>query len=473
MPITTTPSGGPQGEFSTYTPIYAQTLSSTASSITFSNVPLAYTDLQLVCQTVASGSALNLTVNVNGDAAANYGITSLFARSEGAGTAATSVRASNTSYALANYGTATTTDARSVSRIDFLNYSNNTTFKPIIVRAATSPGNSTFSGNEIITNHWRSTAPISSITLGGGTFASGSTFTLYGIKAAAAPFIPTKAAGGDIVVSDGTYAYHAFLASGTFSAAQSLTCDFMMVGGGGGGGFDSAGGGGAGGFRLLTSQSFTAAQYPVVVGAGGAGSTNYGVNANGGNSSFNSLSAAGGGQGGNGGEAGQNGGSGGGATGGGNFTLIGSGNTPSTSPSQGNNGGQGIFGTSGNRPSGGGGGAGAAGSNGSGSTAGNGGIGAGGVSYTNYAIIDAMAAATGTGVLSSGNYYFASGGGGSVGVSGTAGGSGGIGGGGNGGKSGSTSPTAGSANTGGGGGAGSTNTGASGASGIVIVRYLL
>ena len=44
MPITTTPSGGPQGEFSTYTPISAQTLSRAVSSVTFSNIPTTFTD---------------------------------------------------------------------------------------------------------------------------------------------------------------------------------------------------------------------------------------------------------------------------------------------------------------------------------------------------------------------------------------------------------------------------------------------
>lgn len=333
MAITTTPSGGPQGEFSTYTPVYSQTLSSTAASVIFSNVPQGYTDLQIVCQTIASGSALNLTININGDAASNYSITSLYGRSEGAGTGVSSIRANNTTYALANYGTATTTDVRSISRIDVLNYSNNTTFKTIISKAATAPGNSTFSGNELLVNLWRSTDPVTSITLGGGTFAAGSTFTLYGIKAATTQFIPTKAFGGDVITSDGYYVYHTFLSSGTFTVAQSLTADYLVVAGGGGtipqsSGYYSGGGGGGGMRSSVTPTGgggsaesalslTTGTACTVIVGAGAAAAPygRYGIQGN--NSSFHTITSIGGGYGSNGpgatsGNAGS-GGSGGGA----------------------------------------------------------------------------------------------------------------------------------------------------------------
>ena len=458
MPITTTPSGGPQGEFSTYTPIYSQTLSSTASSITFSNIPQTYTDLQLVCQTLASSSALNLTVNVNGDTATNYSITSLYARSEGAGTGVSSIRATNTTYALANYGTATTTNARSVSHVDFLDYSNSTTFKPIIVRASTASGNTTFSGNEIIANQWRSLAAITSITLGGGTFASGSTFTLYGIKAAVgAP----KATGGDLVYSDSAYWYHIFNTTGSFTPVTSLTCDYLVVAGGGGSGQGTGGGGGAGGYRTSIGVGQTTlssgTSYAVTIGAGGTGGA-AGTQTNGASSSFvisggTTITSAGGGRGGTFQFASAAGGSGGG----GGYYQSGAttgpgaaGNTPSTSPSQGNNGGDGREGDP-NYGSGGGGGAGAAGGSANTSQSGNGGAGA-------------LSSITGL-------YYAGGGGGGAdssrVNVAGT----GGIGGGGNGATS-SNVGNAGTANTGGGAGGGGAGRGNNGGSGVVVVRYL-
>jgi hypothetical protein len=465
--ITTTPSGGPQGEFSTYTPVYSQTLSSTAPSVIFSNIPQEYTDLQVVCQTIASGSALNLTININGDAASNYGITSLYGRSEGAGTGVSSIRASNATYALANYGTATTTDVRSISRIDVLNYSNNTTFKTIICRAATAPGNSTFSGNELIANLWRSTVPITSITLGGGTFAAGSTFTLYGIKAAATQFVPTKAFGGDTVVSDGTYAYHVFRTSGRFVPYSALSCDYLVVAGGGGAGSTAGGGGGAGGLRAFMSQSISTSQ-TVTIGSGGAGGAgSYNTAASGSSTSFGSSSVSGGGGGGGDAGAGANGGSGGG--GGGSSisrTTGGTGNSGGYSPSEGYGGGQ-------NHSSyetapyaaGGGGGAGGAGQTAPATNQG----GYGGVGVSVYNSVDFSSWLTATGLGSDGK--LAGGGGGATYNSGTSG-AGGSGGGGKGGVG--ATGSYGVVNTGGGaGGGGISSVGGSGGSGLVIVRYAL
>ena len=91
MPITTTPSGGPQGEFSTYTPIYAQTLSSATSSITFSNIPTTFTDLVLVFNGTRSAAG-ETNLRFNDDTASNYSRTFLY----GDGTSAVSGRQSNT-----------------------------------------------------------------------------------------------------------------------------------------------------------------------------------------------------------------------------------------------------------------------------------------------------------------------------------------------------------------------------------------
>ena len=64
--------------------------------------------------------------------------------------------------------------------INVQNYSNSTTYKTTLSRHSTQ-----FAGAFVGT--WRNTAAITSITiinLGAGGFASGSTFTLYGITAA-------------------------------------------------------------------------------------------------------------------------------------------------------------------------------------------------------------------------------------------------------------------------------------------------
>ena len=63
----------------------------------------------------------------------------------------------------------------------FMNYANTTTYKTVIGRA-----NNAGYGADTSVGVWRNTAAISTITLTALTanFASGSTFTLYGIKAA-------------------------------------------------------------------------------------------------------------------------------------------------------------------------------------------------------------------------------------------------------------------------------------------------
>ena len=61
------------------------------------------------------------------------------------------------------------------------NYANTTTYKTMISRASDATQNAI-----AYVGLWRSTSAINSITLSvsAGTFAIGSTFTLYGIKAA-------------------------------------------------------------------------------------------------------------------------------------------------------------------------------------------------------------------------------------------------------------------------------------------------
>jgi hypothetical protein len=449
MPITTTPSGGPQGEFSTCTPIYATTISSNTSAITLSNIPTTFTDLVLVISVISTSNVGNyIHLQYNGDTGSNYSTTIL----SGTGSGAVSQRFSNrTNFNIDYYATPNTTVGTRIVQIQ--NYSNTTTFKTGLLRADRAAGTDNAGGTDATVGLWRSTAPITSITITHDTaqFASGSTITLYGIKAAATQFIPTKAAGGDIVASDGTYAYHAFLTSGTFNPAQSLSCDYLVVAGGGGGG--TRGAGGAGGYRSATAVSIST---PISVTVGGGGS----IDTNGSDSIF-SITSTGGGKGATSTNAG-NGGSGGGGYNDGatNFTA-GTGNTPSTSPSQGNNGGAGGGAT--RYTGGGGGGAGEPGSPGQSGDVPRAG-GAGGIGSNAHSSWLSVVGLGGSG-------YLAGGGGGG----GDTGGAGGSGGGGKGADAATNTAVAGTANTGGGGGAGRSGDGVAkaGGSGIVIVRYTL
>lgn len=298
---------------------------------------------------------------------------------------------------------------------------------------------------------WNTTTAINSVGLlpNSGNFITGSTFTLYGVaKLNTTPVIAPKASGGSIVKNDGTYWYHAFLSSGTFTPSTTLSCDVLVIAGGGGALY---GGGGAGGYRSTTSLSIATAT-TVTVGAGGTGAAT-----NGSNSAFSTITSTGGGKGatssgGSGPETGSAGGSGGGSYSGSGSRSGGAGNAGSYSPVEGYAGGA----SSGGRGSGGGG-AGGVGGVSAGGVAGVGGIGSNAHST--------WASATGTGVS---GYY--AGGGGGYDASGTYV-AGGLGGGGNGqGISGGGLPygnTPGVANTGGGAG----TPGLAGGSGIVIIRY--
>lgn len=133
------------------------------------------------------------------------------------------------------------------------------------------------------------------------------------------PGTPISASGGNSVydyTSGGiTYRVHKFTGSGTFTISSTGTTtadiDALIVAGGGGGGSGNgsgyeAGGGGAGGLVQQTFKNMATGSYAVTVGGGGA------VNVNGGNSSFNGVTAIGGGRGAAGAGAASAGGSGGG-----------------------------------------------------------------------------------------------------------------------------------------------------------------
>jgi hypothetical protein len=240
--------------------------------------------------------------------------------------------------------------------------------------------------------------------------------------------------------------------------------DFLVVAGGGGGGARSGSGGGAGGYRTSTQSVTAGTVITVTVGDGGSGGTAPdGLGSQGSSSSISgsgltTITSAGGG-----GGTAQftiSGGNGGSGAGGYEGSTIGSGNTPSTSPSQGNNGGTGSASPP-HYGSGGGGGASQVGANGTSSASGNGGDG------TQSSITGSSVYYAGGGA---GGIYSASGGG----TSGT----GGLGGGASTPTIAETSGNNGTANTGGGGSGGRetepyNQNGGGGGKGIVILSMPL
>jgi hypothetical protein len=169
---------------STYTPIATTTLGSAQATVTFSSFS-GYTDLVLVINArdtrVADGDGIQLCFNSDtSSSGTNYSTTYL---DNGPGSARESnaraisfFQIAGNNYASNGYGTVI---------INIQNYANTTTYKTAI-------GGGGFAPNYLARSVglWRSTAAITTLTLFPGyngssyNFATGSTFTLYGIAAA-------------------------------------------------------------------------------------------------------------------------------------------------------------------------------------------------------------------------------------------------------------------------------------------------
>jgi hypothetical protein len=163
----------------TYEPIATTTLGSATNSVTFSSISGSYTDLILITSTVGSGTASIplIKVRFNGDTGSNYSYTRVY----GYGTSSTGSdrSSSTTSMEINDPGNYFNTQITCIAQIQ--NYSNSTTYKTMLARSGEQ-------GNAVIAyaNLWRSTSAVTSITIftPAQNFNSGSTFTLYGIKAA-------------------------------------------------------------------------------------------------------------------------------------------------------------------------------------------------------------------------------------------------------------------------------------------------
>jgi hypothetical protein len=163
----------------TYEPIATNTLGSATASVTFSSIAGTYTDLVIVTNfALTNNNVYAHYVQVNGDTGNNYSRTILY----GTGSVAGSARQANVNSCY--FGTwnddMDTTDT-AVTTIFFNNYSNATTYKAIMSRY-----NVASKETGVGVGTWRNTAAITSIKIETQltTYIAGSTFTLYGIKAA-------------------------------------------------------------------------------------------------------------------------------------------------------------------------------------------------------------------------------------------------------------------------------------------------
>jgi hypothetical protein len=151
------------------------TTTSSTTSYTFSSIPGTYTDLVLVCNLKATSADSSIVARFNGDSGTNYSETQLY----GNGSSTFSQRFTNQTEGYLSFsGFPTGTFGATI--VNFMNYSNTTTYKTFLSR-----GGYSSAYVDISAGLWRSTAAISSMTLyAGNYFDTGCNFTLYGIKAA-------------------------------------------------------------------------------------------------------------------------------------------------------------------------------------------------------------------------------------------------------------------------------------------------
>ena len=162
----------------TYTPIATNTLGSAAASVTFSSIAGTYKDLVCI-YTAGTATPVDMSVRMNGDSGSNYSFSWL----SGTGTTAVSNRDSNYARLLIdNYAYPPSAALTyNVNIIQFMNYSNTTTYKTVLMRN----GNAA-AGVDAGVGLWKDTSAITSLVFNfstGANIAAGSVFTLYGIGA--------------------------------------------------------------------------------------------------------------------------------------------------------------------------------------------------------------------------------------------------------------------------------------------------
>lgn len=162
----------------TYEPIASTTLSSDAANVEFTSLSGTYTDLIVVCSTIAT-AANDIRLTVNGSGGTNYSYTHL----RGNGSAASSARASNNGNM--NIGAPLSGQSSSnytVTKFSIMSYANTNVFKTVLFESG-------LAGTEVLrgVGLWRSTDSITSVKVACDStaqFKIGSSFAVYGIKAA-------------------------------------------------------------------------------------------------------------------------------------------------------------------------------------------------------------------------------------------------------------------------------------------------
>lgn len=175
------------GDFGAMQRIAYQVADGTSGYITFNNIPQNYQDLRVVffprSATTGTSTDIYLRLATTGgviDTGTNYSFTRLY----GNGTSAASDRNSPQSYITIGSlpASGATSGIFGSGTLDILNYANSTTYKTSISRSAADTNGAGYT--TLIAGLWRNTAAITSVQIITNTsFVSGSTVSLYGIRA--------------------------------------------------------------------------------------------------------------------------------------------------------------------------------------------------------------------------------------------------------------------------------------------------
>jgi hypothetical protein len=160
----------------TYEPIATTTLGSANATITFSSITSAYTDLRLILVGSVTSGTIIPKMTFNGVTTSTYSFTNL----SGNGSSASSGSLTSQTGLDLGYQTGFSSGTISTIAIDIFSYAGSTNKTCLI---ATSMDKNGSGAVERFVGLSRNTAAISSITLTSpaGTFATGTTATLYGI----------------------------------------------------------------------------------------------------------------------------------------------------------------------------------------------------------------------------------------------------------------------------------------------------
>lgn len=146
------------------------TLSSSASSVTFSSIDQSYRDLVLITETIGTGTNVNAYHRFNSDAGTNYNYVFM----TGGGSTYSSGSGTSSEF----YGANASTTEKGFARHQILDYSATDKHKTVLTVRTSKQADIM-----ALAQRWANTSAVSSLSIIASSleFAAGSTFYLYGV----------------------------------------------------------------------------------------------------------------------------------------------------------------------------------------------------------------------------------------------------------------------------------------------------